>query len=382
MKPGFRILIVCVVCGFSSFCVAKGRTAEGPAVVGYVFSRGAALNPEQIDAHSMTRVNYAFAITQDGRLVTGSAVDAQNLALLATLRKENPSLTILVSVGGWLGSGGFSDIALTEQSRKVFADSAIDFLRRYDLDGLDLDWEYPGLPGAGHAYRNEDKQNFTLLLKDLRERFTEEEKTSRKRLYLTIAAGASDEYLAHTELAKVQLYVDAVNLMAYDYNEGDSHGLTDHNAPLFTDPKAPNGESADTSVRAFQSAGVPGRKLILGVPFYGRVWEQVGSDNHGLFEPGKPATRNFVSYSVITGSMLGHGFTRYWDAAASAPYLYSAEQKIFVTYDDPESLAAKCTYVMTHGLGGVMFWQYSDDPSGALLQTIARTLHQSTPSSR
>jgi chitinase len=80
--------------------------------------------------------------------------------------------------------------------------------------------------------------------------------------------------------------------------------------------------------------------------------------------------------------MLGHGFTRYWDAAASAPYLYSAEQKIFVTYDDPESLAAKCTYVMTHGLGGVMFWQYSDDPSGALLQTIARTLHQSTPSSR
>ncbi len=376
------MMISCILCGFSTLCVAQSTAIEGPAVVGYVFSAGTSLNPIQIDARSLTRINYAFASTQDGRMVIASAVDAQNLALLAALRKENPSLAILASVGGWLDSGEFSDIALTARSRKVFADSAIDFLRLYDLDGLDLDWEYPGLPGAGHAYREEDKQNFTLLLKEIRERFTEEEKTSRRKLYLTIAAGASDEYLAHIEMAQVQLYVDAVNLMAYDYNEGDSHGLTDHNAPLFTDPKAPIEESADTSVRDFQRAGVPGRKLILGVPFYGRVWEQVGSDNHGLFEPGKPATRNFVPYGIITGSMIGHGFTRFWDAAASAPYLYSAEQKIFVTYDDPESLAAKCSYVMTHGLGGVMFWQYSDDPSGALLQTITRSLHQSTPSSR
>jgi chitinase len=135
-------------------------------------------------------------------------------------------------------------------------------------------------------------------------------------------------------------------------------------------------------VQAFERAGVPAGKMILGVPFYGRAWEQVGSENHGLFEPGRPAAQDFVPFSVITGTMLGNGFVRYWDAAASAPYLYSTEKKIFVSYEDPESIRAKCNYVMTHRLGGVMFWQYSLDPSGVLLETIARTLHQSTPSTR
>lgn len=382
MRPALRILIGCVACGCSTLCAAQGKIEDGPAIAGYVFSSGTALNPELMNAHSLTRINYAFVNTKDGRLADGSAVDAQNFALLAELRKENPSLTILASVGGWLGSGDFSDIALTAQRRKVFADSAIDFQRRYDLDGLDIDWEYPGLPGAGHTYRKEDKQNFTLLLKELRKRFTEEEKARHRHLYLTIAAGASDEYLAHTEIARVQRSVDTVNLMAYDYNEGDPNGLTGHNAPLFTNPTAPNRGSADASVQAFERAGVPAGKMILGVPFYGRAWEQVGSENHGLFEPGRPAAQDFVPFSVITGTMLGNGFVRYWDAAASAPYLYSTEKKIFVSYEDPESIRAKCNYVMTHRLGGVMFWQYSLDPSGVLLETIARTLHQSTPSTR
>lgn len=382
MKQGVCVLIGCIVCGVLTLCAAMGQTTEKPAIVGYVFPRGSALTPGQVDAHGMTRINYAFADTKDGRLTTGSQADAQNFALLTALRKENPSLTILVSVGGWLGSGDFSNIALTAQSRKVFTDSAIDFLGRYGLDGLDVDWEYPGSPGAGHAYRSEDKQNFTLLLIDLRSRFTEAEKTSGRKLYLTIAAGASDEYVANTEMAKVQSYVDTVNLMAYDYSEGDSGGLTGHAAPLFTDPKAPNQESADASVHAFELAGVPARKILLGVPFYGRAWEQVGSENHGLFERGKPAAQNFFPYGVITGTLLGHGFTRNWDAAASAPFLYSAERKMFVSYEDPESLKAKCKYVMTQGLGGVMFWEYSQDPSGELLHTIDHALDYPAAGSR
>lgn len=377
-----RILFGCILCGYSALCTPMGTTLEKPAVVGYVFPLGTILTPGQIDARDLTCINYAFASTKDGRLTTRSAADARNFALLTALRKENPSLKILISAGGWLGSGDFSDIALTAQSRRVFADSAIDFMRQYDLDGLDIDWEYPGLPGAGHAHRNEDKQNFTLLLEDLRKRLTEEENAVHRKLYLTIAAGASDEYLGHIEMDKAQRYVDAVNLMAYDYNEGESGGLTGHFAPLFTDPRAPIKESADASVRAFELAGVPAGKIILGVPFYGRAWEQVSSENHGLFEPGRPAVRDFIPFDGITRTMLGHGFTRYWDAAASAPFLYSAEQKTFVSYDDPESIAAKCRYVMTHGLGGVMFWQYSQDPSGVLLQTIDRTLDQSPTRTR
>lgn len=379
MKLGIRILTSGVFFVLAAFSAVRGQTSDAPVIVGYVFPRGAVLKPGQINAHNLDRINYAFASTKDGRLVAGSPADAQNLATLIALKKEKPPLQVLISVGGWLGSKDFSDIALTAQSRKIFVDSAMDFLEHNRLDGLDVDWEYPGQAGAGHAYRAEDKWNFTLLLEDLRKRFTQEEKASGRRLYLTIAAEASEDYLAHTEMAKVQSIVDQVNLMAYDFNEAPSHGLTSHQAPLYTDPRSPISDSIDSSVRAYERAGVPSTKLILGVPFYGRSWEQVSSVDHGLFQPGKPSTRDFIPFAEINGSLLGHGFTRYWDAAASAPYLYSEGQKVFVSYDDSESIARKCSYVLSHRLGGVMFWEYFDDPSGTLTETIDRALQASAP---
>ena len=368
-------LVVTALLALSSTCLSQSSTA-GKAIVGYVFPKQTLLAPDQIDAHSLTRINYAFIKITDGRIAPASAVDAQNLAFLIGLKMQNPALTVLVSVGGWLGSDGFSDMALTPQSRKIFVDSAMDFLERNKLDGLDIDWEYPGAPGAGHTFRSEEKQNFTLLLKDLRERFTQAEKTKGRHLYLTIAAGASNDYLSHTEMAEVQRYVDSVNLMSYDYVMIPSNAATGHNAPLFTNPSAPIQGSADASVRAFEQAGVPASKLILGVPFYGRAWQGVAAVNHGLFQPANPATLSFLPYSVIAQNMLGHGFTRYWDSAASAPYLYSSVKNVFVSYDDPESLSLKSKYVTEHGLGGVMFWEYSNDPSGELLHTIFHALSE------
>jgi chitinase len=383
-RSEFRaILSACALAfGIAALSLAAAQTPREFAIAGYVFPRNSLLTPGQIDAHAVTRINYAFVAIQNGRLAAGSAVDAQNLAFLNGLKKQNRSLTLLVSVGGWLGSGEFSDVALSAQPRAVFVQSVIDFLNRYDLDGLDVDWEYPGMPGAGHPFRLEDERNFTLLLQDLRKAFDREEKTTGRRLVLTIAAGASDEYLAHTEMKQVQQYVDAVNLMSYDYAAPTADSTTGHNAPLFTNPAAPIQESADVSLRAFERAGVPSGKILLGVPFYGHVWVQVSAQNHGLFQPGKAAPGEFAPFSGIQQNMLGQGFTRYWDEAASAPYLYSAEKQEFVSYDDAESLAAKCAYVRTHNLGGVMFWEYSDDLSGVLLQTIDRALRQTPAPSR
>jgi chitinase len=375
---------------------ARGAAAqESPreyAVVGYVFPRGTLLAPGQIDAHNLTRINYAFAAIENGRLAAASPPNApnpvapnilaQNLAILTCLRKQNPSLTVLISVGGWLGSADFSDLSLTSETRKQFVESAIDILRRYNLDGLDVDWEYPGMPGAGNTFRPEDTHNFTLLLHDLRTRFDQEEKATGKKLYLTIAAAAFSDYLAHTEMAQLERYVDTVNLMTYDYAMPSTSAITSHNAPLFSNPAAPSQLSADASVRALESVGVPSRKILLGVPFYGYVWGQVADRNHGLFEPGKPAPGNFAPYSAIEQSMLGHGFTRYWDETAGAPYLYSAEQQEFVSYEDAQSLTVKCAYIKTHKLGGAMVWQYLDDPSGALLETITHALGQSPATSK
>ncbi len=354
-------------------CAASPKS--GNAVVGYVFPQNTELQSGQIDASKLTRINYAFANIENGRMVNGFSRDKENFAYLRSLKQENPDLTILVSVGGWLWSTNFSDVSLTAQSRAIFVQSVMEFLGLYDLDGLDIDWEYPGMPGSGHPFRPEDKQNFTLLLKELRSRFDSETSRTHRKLYLTIAAGASDEFLAHTEMAKVQRFLDAVNLMAYDYYEPSSDAITGHHAPLFTNPADPKKISGNTSVLAFEKAGVPASKLVLGLPFYGHVWGQVADHDHGLFQPGKPIPNAYAPYHAIVETMLNHGFVRFWDPTASVPYLYSPEEQIFVSYEDPESLIEKCNYVKSHQLGGVMFWDYSGDPSGELLRTIHDSLN-------
>jgi chitinase len=356
---------ICVAAAFCGLSFGAPRTSGKMEVTGYVFTRGTALTPGQVDAKYLTRINYAFANIQGGRMVLGADTDAQNFAQLTALRKSNPRLTVLVSVGGWLWSTNFSDMASTAESRRTFEESVMKFLAQYDLDGLDIDWEYPGLTGAGHPFRAEDKQNFTALLAELRARFNAEAKKTGQRLYLTVAMGAGDDVLAHSEMQKVQRYVDTVNLMTYDYYEAGSDPITGHHAPLFANPMDPKKASSDETVRAYEKAGVP---------FYGRAWGDVPDTNHGLFQPGKTVAGINAQYSAIVSGMLGQGFTRYWDDASKVPYLYNAEKHIFVSYEDPESLALKCAYVHNHKLGGVMFWEYFGDPDGTLLQAIDKGL--------
>jgi chitinase len=252
----------------------------------------------------------------------------------------------------------------------------IAFIEKYNLDGLDIDWEYPGQVGAGNRFRPEDKQNYTAVLKELRQRFDREEKTLHRPLYLSIATGSDMDFLEHTEMREVQKYVDTVNLMAYDYYEPGSELTTGLNAPLFTDPSDPKHVSADASIRAYEQAGVPAEKIVLGVPFYGHEWGQVPGDNHGLFQPGKPVPNAYTNYANISTNMLkaNSGFVRYWDSDSGVPYLYNASTQVFVSYDDPQSMALKSKYALDHKLGGIMFWDYESDPSGALLDAVDRTL--------
>jgi chitinase len=171
-------------------------------------------------------------------------------------------------------------------------------------------------------------------------------------------------------MKKVQKYVDTVNLMAYDYYEPTEDQVTGHHAPLFTNPADPKRVSADQSVREYQQAGVSAEKLVLGVPFYGHSWGEVSDQNHGLFQPGKPLSNAYVSYGDISEGKLDNGFIRYWDPIASVPYLYNAEKRVFVSYEDPESLRLKCNYIVDHKLAGIMFWEYSSDSSEEMLRTI------------
>lgn len=373
------LLVVLALC--APALAASAPVEPAKAIVAYVFAQDSELQPGQIDAAHLTRINYAFANIANGRMVTGFAKDRENYAFLNGLKAQNPSLTVLASVGGWLWSTNFSDVSLTARSRAVFIDSVMDFLAKYKLDGLDIDWEFPNSPGAGHPFRKEDKQNFTLLVKELRARFDKETARTHRKLYLTIAAGASDEFLENTEMAKMQRYLDTVNLMTYDYYEPDSDAITGNHAPLFADPADPKKASSDASVAAYEKAGVPAAKILLGMPFYGHVWGQVADVNHGLFQPGKQMPHADASYAAIVQTKLNHGYIRYWDESASVPYLYNSAERVFVSYEDTQSVAAKCSYVLSHKLGGAMFWEYENDPSGALLRAINDSLNAHTAES-
>jgi GH18 family chitinase len=357
--------------------VAAGdRAPARPVVIAYVFPQERVLSPGEIAAEKITHINYAFANIKDGKVVEGFGKDAENFKVLAGLRQRRPHLKVLVSVGGWTWSGGFSDMALSPEGRRAFVESAVEFSRRHDLDGVDIDWEYPGLKGFGNPHRPEDKANFTALMAELRAALDQDGARRGRPQRVTFAAGAFPDFLAHTEMAKVQASVDFVNLMTYDFRESEGDPLAGHHANLYTHPADPKQLSADRAVRDFLAAGVPREKLVLGVPFYGRTWGQVEPKGQGLYQAGKPVKPPVdARYGNLVTKLVGReGYERVWDPVAQAPFLWNAAQRIFITYEDPESLRRKCAYVRERGLAGVMFWEYSVDPTGALLDTISREL--------
>jgi chitinase len=336
-------------------------------------SRPVSLSPA--DARRLTHINYAFANIRDDQVVLERPYDAERLDTLRALKQYNPDLKVLLSVGGWAWSDHFSDAALTAASRQRFARSAAAIVEQHQLDGLDIDWEYPGQRGEDNVYRPEDKQNFTRLLRALRSQLdslgSAHDRTNGGRYLLTIAAAVDSTYLANTNMADVQKHLDFVNLMTYDFH-GSWTDRTGHHANLHASSLAPpSAPSGHAGVQRFLDAGVPATKLVLGAAFYGRWWTGVSpTDQHGRYQPYETA-QSTLPYDSLTAHYIDqNGFTRYWDDAAQAPYLWNAETRAFITYDDPASLRAKAEYAHEHGLGGIMYWEHSHNADGTLLGAL------------
>lgn len=321
------------------------------------------------DALTLTHLNVAF-----GHVVKDEIrVDhLQNLDRLKELKTINPNLTILLSVGGW-SAGGFSEAAATVEGRKLMADSAVKIVKEHSFDGIDLDWEYPCYGEAGIHSSPADKENFTYLLKDIREALNELEKETGKYYLLTIAAGADQYYIDGTEMGEVQKYVDYVQLMTYDMR-GGFQTLTGHHTNLYT----PTGDlfriSVHQSVNLFVHAGVPREKIVIGAAFYSRMWKDVPDKNNGLHQMTAGSGGYGPDYSQLAAHYINmNGFTRFWDDEAKAPYLFDG--RTFITYDDEESIQHKCKYVASEELGGIMFWEYKCDNTHRLLDAMDKSLN-------
>lgn len=333
----------------------------------------------KIQAHKLTHINYAFANIQNGLIHLEAEKDSLLIAQLVDLKDKYPALKVLISVGGAEWSTYFSDVALTASSRELFSSSVVNFIVIHKLDGVDIDWEFPGWEGPGNVFRPEDKQNYTYLLYELRRQLNEQAKLNGRwpesPYLLSIASGSSQWYLDFVEMNKIIPALDFINIMTYDFKGGWSL-TTGHHTNLY--PSASDhgaGQSASAAVQLFRSAGVPQDKMILGAAFYGRYWMGVDKENNGLYRSFSGSAGALAYKTIKENYLIDSNFKNYWDAEAKAPYLWSDTKAMFISYDDPASLKAKAAYVRTENLGGVMFWEYSQDYRNTLLDALYNGLN-------
>ena len=350
---------------------AERRTYQaGGQVVGYYAGWAAyqGYTPAQLPAEHLTQINYAFAQIDPDTLtiaLENEAHDNKNLAALRKLRQQNDHLKLLISVGGWSDSRYFSDAASTAARREKFAASCVDFVVEHGLDGVDLDWEYPVSGGApGMVHRPADKQNLTKLLQELRAQLDRQGRRDGKDYSLTIAGAAGSWYLNQIEAVKAADIVDHIFLMGYDFH-GTWDRYADFNAPLYAPSGAsPQGKSGvANSVQAYLDKGIPAEKIVLGMPLYGYAYQGVSGKDNGLYST--YASARSVSYKTLKKSYLSSAaYRQFRHQEAQVPYLYG--NGTFVSYDDAASLAAKAALARSRGLGGIGFWELSQDDGGEL----------------
>lgn len=293
------------------------------------------------------------------------------------LKRKYPKLALMVGVGGWSGSEKFSEIASKDTSRRKFVQSCVGLIKKYNLDGIDLDWEYPvtgGLPTDSKS--QEDSKNFVLLMKEFRK-----ELGSKKALSAAVAAYRGK--ITNIDVKAMSEIADWLGIMAYDFR-GPGSKTTGHHSNLFpskSNPESLDQASAKTSIESFIAGGAKPDKLVLGIPFYGHSWSQVVDGNHGLFQKftSVPKTRlgdGAVNYQEIQDQYLKQG-VRYFDEEAQVPWIYNSKNKTMVSYEDPVSIQAKASYSLKMGLKGIMLWELShDNDQNELLKTLANSLNK------
>jgi len=303
------------------------------------------------DASRLTHVNIAFAVVKNGR---GSVDHWTNSKEIKEFIKNKGHIKVVLSVGGW-GAGGFSPAVATAEGRELLSQTLLDIVDGYGFDGIDLDWEYPCSDMAGIEASPDDKPNYTLWVQLLRQKLGPDK-------LLTMAAGGSQFCCDSLEIEKLMNEMDFINLMTYDMCPWDKVGY--HTALFPSDAGCP---SSDRVVTMYEKAGVPRDRLVLGCGFYGRVYKDVD----GLSAPVSGAP-SFLrgGYPGIVERINKSGLQ--YDEVAEAPYVYDAETREFITFDNPRSLAAKAKYAKETGLCGVMFWEYThDDTNSSMLKALA-----------
>ncbi|WP_409416140.1 T9SS-translocated chitinase ChiA [Flavobacterium sp. PS2] len=455
MKHYYRLLLL-----FLFPIVLFAQPAHNKKVVGYyaqwaIYARD--FNVPKIDGSKLTHLNYSFYGTtfdpahpentklkcldtyadfehMEGGIPWDAPVKG-NFYDLMKLKQKYPHLKILISVGGWTKGQDLSPISASPVARAALAADMANFLVTYPfIDGFDIDWEYPlsggtdgtevinGAPIPPQKYSPDDNKNLVYLLKAMRQ--------AMPNKLVTIAAGnnvrkVGAQYLGPNNRAQygmtedISTYCDYITYFGYDFG-GNWYDKTCYNAPLYpsgntNDPlyNATQSESLDELTNQYLNViGIPANKLVMGLPFYGKIFKNVGTTNTvpnmpGLFVTaprdavsgctnpqnptgtwdgpaaceksgsieicdlvGNPVTNSHPyldpNTMLVTPAAASAGWVRYWDNATKVPYLYNASLHQFISYEDKQSMELKAEYIKSKNLGGGMIWELSQDTRGAI----------------
>ncbi|MGH1349747.1 MAG: glycoside hydrolase family 18 protein [Methyloligellaceae bacterium] len=371
-----------------------------PIVAGYfqgtdIYEGGRNYQIDDVPAEELTHLIYAFitidendevkfhdewgaikhpfddANSVDGVGDTSNQALKGNMNQLAELKEAHPDLQIIISIGGAGLSRNFSSMVASEDSREIFVNSVVEFLKTYPMfDGVDLDWEFPNGGEAENEKSPDDGKNYALLAKDIRAVLDGLGTETGRDYSLSVASPTGSQNLSNFNLEGLAPHVNFFNMMAYDMH-GHWSKNTGHQAPIENTGNGTNGIT--DAVDAYLDSGVPANKIVIGAPTYTKAWKGVDADDaessvrahsdgaaQGTHSPGS------YDYDDLLGKLQDpeSGWKLYYDDNAQAAYLWNEEEKIYSTFETPETIALKSEWAQEKGLGGMMFWALSSDASG------------------
>ncbi|KAF4454270.1 Chitinase 1 [Fusarium austroafricanum] len=318
--------------------------------------------PANLPASQLTHVLYAFMNEEPGKNAYGCVKQ------LFLLKKANRKLKVMLSIGGWTWSTNFPAAAGSAATRSTFAKSSVALMKDWGFDGIDVDWEYPA--------NATDANNMVLLLQAVRSELDAYSKqyANGYHFQLSIAAPAGPDNYNKLKFKELGSVLDHINLMAYDY-AGSWSAFSGHQANKYFNSKIPNATpfNTDQAIKAYINGGVPSAKMVLGMPIYGRAFQNTAGLGQPYSGVGSGSWENGIwDYKVLPKA----GANLVYDRDAEASYSYDANTKELITFDTPGMVKNKVLYIKNKSLGGSMFWEASADKTGAdsLMGTSAKNL--------
>jgi len=354
----------------------------------------------QISWDKYSMLTYSFAeTTPDVNTLNLANSDEPSVSTFVDAAHQNNVLA-LVSIGGWTGSIHFSTNVATAENRAAFVKTVLGLVSKYNLDGIDFDWEYPNHQGIGcNTISEDDSANFLSFLQELRKDET------GKKLMLTAATSitpfAGPDGTPMTDVSEFAKVLNYVAIMNYDLN-GQWSTVVGPNAPLADECSTVKAGSATEAIASWTEAKFPASQLLLGVPAYGHSFSVKASDavdSAGVLTLNAPFTKNTTAAPGVdqcgtpnvvpdgmnfvdlvkngylnTNGTAANGIQYKFDECSQTPFVYNPETQLMVSYDDATSFAAKGKFILDNKLAGFAMWDATGDSEDILLNSISEAL--------